>query len=213
MIASSDKDYIETKLIKQGKKVIAPEFAVLVSRIEEIYGIRPINIYYDKIKIGPRANIIFEYENQSLSFREKNGFNYDSTKQATIADEFRKVVTGYDATKLFVCFSGFDKVARAESNWSVPSGQIEDLKKRLAAQKVWKIHRQFEGTVFFLQTDKEVLAAEKLGLRQKLSEEYFEILTKYDEFKYFKKDSFWVTLDSKENLDKNYEGDLFLYDR
>ena len=40
---------------------------------------------------------------------------------------------------------------------------------------------------------------------------YFELLKEYDEFEYFKQDSFLIYLDSKENFDNNYEGDWHYY--
>jgi hypothetical protein len=48
-------------------------------------------------------------------------------------------------------------------------------------------------------------------LHKKWNEQYFDILKKYDEFGYFKRDFYSVFLDSKENFDKNYESNWYYY--
>jgi hypothetical protein len=49
------------------------------------------------------------------------------------------------------------------------------------------------------------------GMKKFLAEKYFEILKPYDEFNYFKKETFSVNLDSKENFDNNYESNWYYY--
>src|SRR5688500_4857974 len=96
MIVSSDPDYLDTKLVKQGKKQPGRTFQELADWIHEVFDIKPLNIYYDKIEVDkdrPRLNIIFEYCDSVPKFRDKIG-NYDSAKQKMIADKFKQIVDG-----------------------------------------------------------------------------------------------------------------------
>ncbi len=71
MTMSSDKDYKETKLIKQGKQKIEPDFVGLADWINNTYKVIVINIFYDTIqgiKNRPRLSIIFEYHQAHNSF-------------------------------------------------------------------------------------------------------------------------------------------------
>src|SRR5580698_10026471 len=96
MIVPSDKDYKETKLIKQGKAFINPDFKSLAEWIANNYKINVLNIYYD-ITTGaynkrfPRLNITFENREEELKFRDSIG-NFDSGKQKIIAEKFDELV-------------------------------------------------------------------------------------------------------------------------
>ena len=71
MIVSSDPDYIDTKLIKQGSKQLDQPLQELADWIFETYGTRPLNIYYDVIETDrnrPRLNIVFEYQYNFADF-------------------------------------------------------------------------------------------------------------------------------------------------
>ena len=48
-------------------------------------------------------------------------------------------------------------------------------------------------------------------LKKEWADKYFEILNVYDKFGYFKRDTFEIYLDSKENFDKNYTGSWWYY--
>jgi hypothetical protein len=52
---------------------------------------------------------------------------------------------------------------------------------------------------------------ENSPLKKEWADKYFEILNVYDKFGYFKRDTFEIDLDSKENFDKNYNGSWWYY--
>ena len=145
MIVSSDPDYFDTKLVKQGKKQLEPDFQELADWISEKFRIKPLNIYYDKIEVDknrPRLNIIFEYYDSVSKFRDKIG-NYDSVKQKMIAEKFRQILADeastignyfsrlfkkvehptYDTNKLLVIFGAFEPIAREEANGEMANGE------------------------------------------------------------------------------------------
>ena len=88
MITPSDNDYKETKLIKQGKKVLPALFKELAQWIEKKFDVSVLNIYYDLMTYGnrPRLNVILEFSPDENKFRTHSFVNYDTDKQKIIAD-------------------------------------------------------------------------------------------------------------------------------
>jgi len=237
MIVPSDKDYIETKLIKRGLTKLKPDFAHLAEWIENQYSIEVLNVYYD-ITTGPhnrpfpRLNIIFENEKDELNFR--NGFlgNFDSDKQQLIAGKFEELVnkrnpanarlsnflgrtegSTYDTKGLLVILDSFEPVARDEANESIPKAEIEELKTELHAPEIWEISRFGSRTTVFYYTDRQAESAKGSALFARLTTRYYQLLKNYDEFEYFDEDSFTLDIDSKENFEKNFESSWFYYYR
>ena len=131
MIMPSDKDYKVTKLIKQGNGRLLTPFIELLEWIQNEYATTVINLYYDYImpEKCPRLNIVFEYSNDELLFRDKQG-NYDSDKQKIIASKFETLIKSksndkfffgliskspqplYDTKDMLVTFSSFEAIAK-----------------------------------------------------------------------------------------------------
>ena len=237
MIVPSDKDYIETKIIKRGQAILNPDFAPLAEWIENKYLLTVLNIYYD-ITTGPhnrpfpRLNIIFEYEKDELKFRDGILGNYDSDKQQVIAGKFEELVNNrntaiaklnnffgrtegatYDTKGLLVIFDSFEPVAKDEANEAIPKNEIEKLKVELNSPEIWEISRFGSRTTVFFYTDQQAEKAKSSDLLKRLTSGYFQMLKKYDEFDYYEQESFSVCIDSKENFDKNFESSWFYYYR
>ncbi|MEO7211553.1 hypothetical protein [Mucilaginibacter sp.] len=97
MIVPSDKDYQDTKLIKQGKAEMKSDFKPLCDWINKEYGIKPINIIYDVIYSGgriPRLQVVLEFWKEKTFFLEPFTYpnqaiaNFDGKKQQAIANQF-----------------------------------------------------------------------------------------------------------------------------
>lgn len=230
----SDKEYKATKQIMLGKAVMNPDFNELSNFIDKTFGVKTINIIYDTIdkEKRPRLNICFEFEWEKQSFNENNGnFNFDSKKQEVIANKFRQTLREqkieknkglfdfitkpknekYKTANIFVYYSAFAPIARDEANESIPQSKIIQLKQELNNKDLWEISRCFSGTTFFLYTDQQVKEYENSHTRKLWADRYFDLLELYNEFGYFKRDNFSVYLDSKENLDTNYESNWYYY--
>ena len=234
MIMPSDRDYKVTKLIKQGFKSISPDFLELSNWINKTYDVSVLNILYDTINNSeiPRLTIVFEFNKDELKFREGLWGNYDIQKQQLIAEKFEKLVkqktTGlnvfnklfytsnkekYATKNLYVIFTSFEPIAKDEANSSIPEIEIEKFKRELELKELWKIYRQFSGTTFFFYTDEQIAENSNNGLKDCLTEKYFHLLKRFDQFDYFKRETFSIMLDSKENFDSNYQGSWFYYSR
>lgn len=48
-------------------------------------------------------------------------------------------------------------------------------------------------------------------MREKLTEEYYNLLKLYDEFDYIRKDNYSINIDSKQNFDNNYQSNWYYY--
>lgn len=221
MIVPSDPDYINTKLVKQSSEKIDRVFQDLAIWISIQFGTKVLNIYYDTIdtdKNRPRLNIIFEFETEKAKFVDIHG-NFDSSRQKSIADKFIEILCTkfptkkYSTERLFVYFSAFEPVARREAVWNIPKNKIDKLKKELSRNNVWEIYMEFEVTTIFFNTESQIEECTANGTVELIKEKYYKILKKYDEFGYIKRDSHFLTFDSKENFDKNYESNWFWYSR
>lgn len=234
MIVSTDPDYLDTKLIKQGAKELEPVLKELADWIQKKYTTPVLNIYCDKIDTDqerPRINIIFEYCSDVEKFRDNIG-NYDTKKQNSIADQFRlivkstsipnlnlspelftKVHSSLEIERLLVIFSAFEPIVREEINHKIPQAEIDGLKKALAAKNVWEIFREFATTTVFFETDKQIEDYRKSGILEQIQNIYFRLLKRYDEFDYIKHDTSILNFDSRENFEMNFESNWFYYSR
>lgn len=233
MIMPSDKVYKETKQIMLGKKVMKPEFKTLAEWIDKAYGVKTINIFYDTIDKGthPRLEICFEHPQERAKFDAPNGFSFDSAKQKAIGKKFQETLneqglirkngffrfskklasSEYKTENIWVIYGDFESIARIEANESIPEEKVKKLKKGLNNPHIWEISRAFSYTTFFLYSDEQLKKYENSEEHKKWTDEYYDLLKKYDPFGYFKREFFSISLDSKENFDKNYESNWYYY--
>ena len=231
MIFTSDKDYKSTKKIKQGILKIKEEFEPLAKWIDQKYDVKTLNIIFDYIhknKSQPRIQICLEYAKDKGKFMNNRTYNFDEIKQNEIANKFGEITSKYElknksiwikkllgltykSNNLFVYFSDFETIAKDEANKNIPDNEIKKLKSEINNPEIWMIDRRFNSATFFLYTDEQIKKYQDSELHKKWNEQYFDILKKYDEFGYFKKDFYSIFLDSKENFDTNYESNWYYY--
>lgn len=193
----------------------------------------PINIFYDTIDNGtrPRLEICFEHPGEKAAFNLPDGWGFDPEKQKAIGEKFKetlkeqgliqgkgllglfkKAATSiYKTENIRVIYGDFESIARIEANESIPEEKIKALKEALNNQDIWEISRAFSGTTIFLHTDEQVKKYENTEIHKKWTDKYFELLSQYDQFGYFKRAFFSVHLDSKENFENHYEGSWYYY--
>lgn len=235
MIVSTDPDYLDTKLIKQRVKKLDSIYQELADWINQKFNTPVLNIYHDKIDVNknrPRLSIIFEYYQSVEKFQDSIG-NYDTEKQKLIANQFRQILKSksilnrsffdrlfkksypsqFDTDRLLVIFTAFEPIAREEVNQRIPQTEIDNLKQELSSKNVWEIYREFATTTYFFDTDKQIEDYKADGTTQIMTQQYFSILKKYDEFDYIKQDTHFLTFDSKENFDKTFKSNWFWYSR
>jgi hypothetical protein len=231
MVTSYDKEYKITKLVKQGKATMPDQFRPLAEWIDQTYHVKTLHIILDVIEPHqrPRLNIIFEFSEEEIQFSILNNrFNYDEEKQQAIADRYREinsqklqskmslfqqVVDKYFKPKknLLVVFSSFKPLAREEANEKISQAELENLMAEIGNKDLWTISNQFAGATFFLYTDEQVKHYASIGIEPIYTDKYFKLLKEYDEFGYFRREEFHISLDSKENFDKKFGSNWYYY--
>ncbi len=220
MVFLDDKTYQETKNIILGKSKRSPllnEFSLWFSRK---YSAKIANFSFDKLTTPGinkhRLQVILEntkgYEKMLTREHEYNG-----VYQFEIAHEFEKLALKHKLTdeasleNLLVVFNDFSDEARTDANWKAAKEIRQELRTKYSF--IWDVISPFSGSVVFYYSDDDITLYKKNGMNQEVTNDYYSTLKKYDELNYFTKENMSLTFDSKENLDKNYEGNLFYYTR
>ncbi|MCO5948877.1 hypothetical protein NAF19_18405 [Mucilaginibacter sp. RT5R15] len=230
MVMYSDIEYKATKLIKQGKEAINSDFVQLANWIDETYDVKTMNIIYDTIKADnrPRLQIIFENAVNKFSDNLKQVFNFNEEKQHAIGNQFKEIVSSkrdarkwsilnffkkdeYQTEGLFVVFSAFEPIAKVEVIEKIPKSRIKELKAQIGNSDIWEVITACHTAIFFFYTENQVEENANNGVKEHLSKLFFPLLKPFDEFNYFKEQDYSISLDSKENFDKNYEGNWYYY--
>ncbi len=190
----------------------------LAEWIDKTYHVHTLNIYYDTFENGkrPRIEICVEFESDRRKLHGRC-VNPDREKQNAIADKFKQTLIGkktkkpYLTDNVLVISGAFDSIAKGEANQSIPEEKIAELKKSIDNDVLWEISRCFSSVTFFVFTDEQVKKYKDSEVRKEWANQYFDILEPYDEFGYFKRKTFSVFLDSKENFDNKYKSSWFYY--
>ncbi|MDB5271897.1 MAG: hypothetical protein JWO58_264 [Chitinophagaceae bacterium] len=219
MITPHDSDYQETKFIMLGEATMKSEFKPLADWVDQTFGVKTINIVYDAIDKDkrPRLELCFEFEKEKKYFLNDKHFGFEASKQKAIGLYFKHtleqqgITNQYPTENIWVIYGGFEPIARTEANQNIPQQHIDELKKQLENKDLWEISRAFSGATFFLYTDEQVMQYDNSEIKKIWADQYFDVLKPYDEFDYFKRESFAIYLDSKENFDKNYDSNWYYY--
>ena len=153
----------------------------------------------------------------SGSILSPDGINYDRLKQSAVAAKFEELLKtnrdqSFDTKHLFVIFCAFEPVARLEAMWRVRPEQLAKLQIELNNPAIWRIRSDWRGIDVFFHTDAQLQGLDG-RLKAQCSDAYAELISAYDEFGYFKRQPAQVAFCSKENFDKQYNGNWFYYDR
>ena len=229
----TDKEYTQTKRIILGVEKMKVEFLPLVEWIDKTYDVKTINIIYDTIDQGerPRLQICFEFEYEKLKFTNQGITYFDKEKQEAIGKEFKKCLSTqgiikeksifdflkkadkpkYLTENIWVVYGAFEPIAKMEATSKIPAEVIQTLKESLNNDTIWEISISFSSATYFFYTDNQLKQFDNLEVKKIWTDKYFELVKKYDEFDYFKREATTIYFDSKENFDNNYQSSWFYY--
>lgn len=220
MVLLDNDIYKETKEIVWGKRRPSPLVIELSEWFRIRYSVKVLNIQFSKLP-GPQENRFRLYvivENtEDYQKMHVSRFRHNPEYQAQIALEFRKLAVKYRFTdemsleNLYVTYNDFSDEARTEANWGAAQEVAAQIKRRYPV--VWDVISVFSSSVVFYYADTDIGVNENNGISKAIRDTYYSILKKYDEFNYFTEENISLKFDSKENLDKNYQGNLFYYTR
>ena len=184
---------------------------------KEKYDINIINYTYDAVVDRRRLGIILKYDTEYDSMH-RSRFREDSTKTAAISRKFNQVIEyqpsipKFEEGNDFVFYYSLQNEAITDANWKVEKKYKKSIIKHFS--EIWEILPIFRSTTVFYLKDADIEKYSKSGLSQQIYEAYFNKLKKFDLLNYLKTEKdFILKFDSKENLDKNYKGNLFDYSR
>lgn len=221
MIVPSDPDYQATKRIKLGLETLDPACVELAGSIRQAFGLRPLNILYEWVPSAnrPRLQIVFE------RWRERESFligpwNIEPDKELTLRRLFHNTALFHSpigpsgtaqGDRAFLILSAFEPVAKAESNGCIPIEAIEALGEQFSGEGVWRFDRFGSTVTCFFRTQEQLERSARNGVRERVRSAYAPLLSACDTFGYIQEPGEHVLFDSKENLDTNYEGNLYYY--
>jgi hypothetical protein len=231
MLLPTDKTYTATKKVMQGKAAMNPAFKPLASWIDNTYHVKTINIVYEILQDGrPQLLICFETPQEEASFHTSPYQGYNKSKQQAIADQFKKTIEEqglagnhmlsflehndhlkYNTNNVWVIFGAFRPIAQREAAGKVTQEELLQLQQSLHNEDLWLINYMFTEPCFFVYTNEQLKKYKDNPIKEVWADKYFTILKRYDEFGYFHRELFTIHMDSKENFDKNYQGNWYYY--
>ena len=223
MQTSSDKHYIQTKKVLTGELKLSETKKQLINWIQNKYGIVVYNIEFDKIdqEKRKRINIIVAKEDdyQKMHHDGPDYWGYDKTFQGEILKEYynifgepkKSVFTLFEKApkKPWVCYHVFNQVAISEANGKIGTKKLSELTEKFQDLDIWQIVQFFGATIIFHFNDEQIKKHKNSKRFEELKECLFKEIKKHDEFQLM--NNFHLNQDSKENLDKNYEGNFYYY--
>lgn len=220
MVLLDDDVYKETKEIVLGKRKQSPLLIELSEWFSSMYSVKVLNIQFSKLK-GPKESrfrlyvIIENTEDHQKMYLSPAQPKEEYQRQ--IALEFRKLASKHRFTdelnleNLFVIYNDFSAEAKTEANWKAVKEVVTQIKSNYPV--VWDVISMFSSSVVFYYSDADVAVCENNGISKAITDTYYSILKKYDELDYYTRENISLKFDSRENLDKNYQGSLFYYTR
>lgn len=211
MLRPSDQDYKTTRLIKLGKKTMDEKFNAFADWINKKYLVQILNIYLDTLDNGRlRLQLIFEHETDLNIFFLKDPFTSSKRIVNIIEKKYKETFYLTNSQPVLVLFYAFEPLAKEEANTKISLKTITSIEENYK-NVLWKIARFGEHVTFFFYTNTQLKKAKQSGLTVQLKQEYLEVLKHCDEFNYFTLSNFNAVFDSKENFDKNYNGNWRAY--
>lgn len=208
----SSSEYIQTKEIKRGSRKLNSPFLELQAWFHSEYDVKPINIIYEILSHSsqPRLSLIWE-NNDGSKFCDWKSFN---EKEKVVINKFKSLnqfIDEYPTENLFIINENFSYAALLEANSKVSDEEIKTLVGQLTIYGLWKVIKRQTTAVFFFNTKVQASEYSSPELINKFSNQYWSLVKKYDEFGYSTSFKGTILIDSKETIDKDYDGSLRWY--
>ena len=210
--------YKETKRIKLGELKKSDILDDLSNWFNSIFDVEIINFKYKRIKVGKRIKhrltIVTDQKEDYLKMVPRLGERNHKNEQK-IVKKFLELTRKYNfnidprVKNIFVVFSDFSKEANTETNRKAFDSFNKELKRNYPDHYI--LQPIFDAIIVFFHTDEQVRENSMNGVSEAISDLYFSTLRKYDVCGYISRDNLNITFDSKENLDQNYEGNMYYY--
>jgi hypothetical protein len=218
-----DYSYKLTRPIILGQKETKTKYIDFINWINSNYKVKVCNIRVTRIRISKRLpketsqprfdiKIILEYELDFNKFMKKPQiYEFDENKKKHILKKYVELVDKSKNNNLyFITFDNFESGAKYEINNSITKDEISLLISKNSKNDIWSIAKNSGSAICFMYTSKQL---EALSDKRKeiITDEYFKLLKNHDIFGYYRRDSFSIYFDTKENFENNYNGNWLYY--
>ncbi|MCA9040661.1 MAG: hypothetical protein KDA65_09970 [Planctomycetaceae bacterium] len=228
-----------TKLVKRGEAEMNPLLEELADWIESKYGNRPLNIvmtsHYGTNRVC--VKIIFEFEKERRSLLSSDHFlsSTHRNKSTAILKQLHKILSYNVDKKLFpkiLCgpkrfkifrpdivydfylkFEAFAPAFISETCQNLPQSAFDELVKQFNSDPLWTIARLGSWVTFFVFTEEQKVECLKKKREREWNASIYSLVKRHDEFGYIKKNTFSVSVESKEVFDTKYKGSWFYFFR
>jgi hypothetical protein len=215
--------YEQTRKIRIGEAELPPILYELKEWANNRFGINVISVFYDRIESGPhkerpRVTLIMK-THSDYSKMYKESFIPNESYQQAISERFAEIVEDarleeeYDTDDILVVYDDFSDVAMIRVSRQFLENHKNHLMSEFSDLRVWNIVQSDFSVriVVFYHNDNDITENDKNGNSERIKRECFRLIKQYDEFDYCQFDTFPITFDSKQNLNKNYRGNLYYY--
>ncbi len=223
MLLLDDDIYYETKNFVRGEQKRSPLLIEFSDWLRSTFSVELLNFQFDNIPYTNRLRLGLILKNTADWQTLRNPYYWANrppeplTPDQQIAQEFEKLALRHEFSHpsklkdLFISYNDFSEEAKFEAR--AKAGK--EIEKRIEAEFpiVWHVEGLLAYSVIFFGTNANILEFERNGISSRIADTYYAILKQYDDLNYFTRENIGLTFDSKENLDINYEGNLFYYSK
>lgn len=219
MLFGNDKLFSVARSAKLGKTRLPPVLAQLQAWIQTELHVGVVHIVLDRIDIGPcvgrpRLTVILETDADYKSWKT-DAVTIRPEVERRVVSQFTKLAEAdsdtVDTGDVLLTLDNFSDECLGRACSAFLKSKAHRIVREFASARIWKIDGFSRLLVVFFETDKEIQVNTDNGTCAKISERCFDGVKRHDEFDYLSESSFRLKFDSKENVDKNFNGNLFYY--
>jgi hypothetical protein len=215
---------------KRGLKRIDQRFDGFVERFTKTYGFAPLWVDLDTSDRRSRSldvlYVVLERSSERGLFDPIPSHEEDRARRRVVRAMFagecetvhfpmgpfglRQALP--DVAHLTLQFDDFERLAVQKAHESIHGRRLHAFEQQLQLGDLfWCTASGIEPPVVFVHTDEQSAKVRASGLASAWADLWYELVKPYDEFDYITRDDIAIRVDSKQNLDDNYESNWRYY--
>lgn len=209
----NNNTYLKTLQILRGEACLEPVCLELKDWLKDRFGIDACNFVLKESELMVLLLSTAHYK----SMLNSNMCEFSKRKQNEIAKMFCHLLKKHDMEdmcrnqNITVSYIDFSAKIKEEINNRVSAGCKEYIEQKYHQYAFWNLYAIGTGVAVFFDTEKDVKINNASGICGVMREDYFKALKEMDEFNVYSFDDFVMTFDSRENLEKTYNGNIYAY--
>jgi hypothetical protein len=219
MLFGNEKLFAAARAAKLGCLKLPPVLAELRDWITTEFGVSVVYVDYDLVELGPsegrpRLTVILETDADFDRYK-LNVVEIEPSFEEGVLSRFRELAAAdpsvHDSTGVFLILDNFSEECLGRAANRFVREDARDVIREFASASIWKIDGYSRDLVVFFPKQADIARNAAQGVSVKISNHCLELVKKYDEFGFLTPASFRLRFDSRENVDKNYHGNMFYY--